>query len=299
MNIQLAYLMGMIVGNGQIKRGKTNTSIQISIPHRTQYADATQDVQKAVKESISNMKKILQPIVGAPITDTQSKGETKLYFYNENDNYVISEIVRLCNGEDSCETMRIPEYFFKQASKDEVKSFLRGLADVTAHVRKSNYFISKENQQHRVFIEVPHNWFLVVDICNLLKKVDVPVQNIDWAHPNIRDGNLTKYNQGYPNFWKKEHQIKIFANEFKTIGFNSIHKKEGLDEMVQLLESTYMRQHGKPASTFTHKFYWEGQERLKEKPHHPGENDSFIPAEIRGKHFNSWKEIAKALGYYK
>lgn len=50
------------------------------------------------------------------------------------------------------------------------------------------------------------------------------------------------------NFWKKEHQIKIFANEFKTIGFNFIHKKEGLDEMVQLLESTYMRQHGKPAS---------------------------------------------------
>lgn len=299
MNIQLAYLMGMIVGNGELKIGKTNTSVTISIPHRTQYADATQDVQAAVRESISNMKKILQPVVGVPITNTQTKGETKLYFYNENDDYVMSEIVRLCNGETSCETMRIPEYFFKQASKEEIKSFLRGLADVTAHVRMSNYFISKENQQHRVFIEVPHNWFLVVDICNLLKKVDVPVQNIDWAHPNIRDGKLTKYNEGYPNFWKKEHQIKIFANEFKTIGFNSVHKKEGLDEMVRLFETTYMRQHGKPASTFTHKYYWEGQERLKEKPHHPGENDPFIPEMIRGRHFNSWKEIAEALGYKK
>lgn len=297
MNIQLAYLMGMIIGNGKVVVGKTDTSVTISIPHRTQYADATTDVQTAVRDSISNMKKILQPIVGAQIIDKQSKGETKLLFYNENDNYVMSEIARLCNGEETCETMRIPECFFKSTSTDEIKSFLRGLADVTAHVRKSNYFISKENQQHRVFIEIPHNWFLVVDICNLLRKVDVPVQNIDWAHPNIRDGKLTKYNQGYPNFWKKEHQIKIFANEFMKIGFNSIHKKEGLEEMSNLLETTYMRQHHRPASNFTHRYYWEGQERINKKPHHPGENDPFIPEMIRGKHFNSWKEISAALGY--
>ena len=33
------------------------------------------------------------------------------------------------------------------------------------------------------------------------------------------------------------------------------------------------------------------------KPVHPGENDEFIPEKIRGKHYNSWKEIAKDLGY--
>jgi hypothetical protein len=136
----------------------------------------------------------------------------------------------------------------------------------------------------------------VADVCNLLKDVDVPVQTIDWAHPNIRDGNLTKYKQGFPNFWKKEHQIKIWANEFEAVGFAVIHKKEALDEfakeLVKGIEGT-----GKNVSNTTHKFYWEGRTANKSKPPHPGENDDFIPASIRGKHYNSWKEIARDLGY--
>ena len=40
-------------------------------------------------------------------------------------------------------------------------------------------------------------------------------------------------------------------------------------------------------------------QRRKEKPVHPGESDDFIPEEIRGKHYESWTEIAKDLGYKK
>ena len=45
----------------------------------------------------------------------------------------------------------------------------------------------------------------------------------------MRDGNLTKYNQGKPDFWKKEHQIKVWAVEYQPIGFAVIHKQEALD----------------------------------------------------------------------
>ena len=37
--------------------------------------------------------------------------------------------------------------------------------------------------------------------------------------------------------------------------------------------------------------------RIKHKPHHPGENDLSLPAEIRGMHFDSWQELANYLGY--
>ena len=47
----------------------------------------------------------------------------------------------------------------------------------------------------------------------------------------------------------------------------------------------------------THKFYWEKTIRKASKPVHPGENDPCLPAEIRGKHFDSWTELAKYLGY--
>jgi hypothetical protein len=172
---------------------------------------------------------------------------------------------------------------------------LRGLADVTGYVRRSNYFFTKHN--HRVYIEVPHNWELVVDICNLLKSVDIPVQNIDWAHPNIRDGNLTKYNAGNKSFWKKEHQIKIWANEFLPIGFGILHKQQALEIFAREHAANYS---GKLSfDKYTHRYYWEFRETENIKPPHPCEIDEFIPVSIRGKHFDTWKKIAEELGYGK
>jgi hypothetical protein len=46
-----------------------------------------------------------------------------------------------------------------------------------------------------------------------------------------------------------------------------------------------------------HKFYWETKEINKPKPSHPMESSDKIPQEIRGRHFNSWKEICEVLGY--
>ena len=132
---------------------------------------------------------------------------------------------------------------------------------------------------------------MVIDIANMLRDVDVPVHTIDFGHPNFRDGNLKKYNEGKVNYWKKEHQIKVFANEFLPIGFNIKHKEDALEkyseELLEFLD---------PAKT--HKFYWErrkSSERVKKT--HPGENDPSLPKEIRGLHFNSWIELAKLLGY--
>lgn len=138
---------------------------------------------------------------------------------------------------------------------------------------------------------------MVIDICNLLKSTDIPVQNIDWAHPNIRDGKLTKYNEGKPNFWKKEHQVKIWANEFIPVGFGIIHKQQALEMYSDELLAGY-RQNNKDPEKYTHRYYWETRKiQNKEKPIHPSEDDEFIPLAIRGKHFNSWSEIAKELGY--
>ena len=47
----------------------------------------------------------------------------------------------------------------------------------------------------------------------------------------------------------------------------------------------------------THRYYWELVSRIREKPTHPGENDEFIPAVIRGKHYDSWSQIAEDMGY--
>lgn len=294
MNNEMAYLLGMVCGNGEIKRGTSETTVSIEIPHKKLQTDEFHDVKLYVKASIADIRNLLEPLVGAGITFVQNKSVTILSFVKPNTDYLIREILRYTGSATAHTNMRIHEDIFCFTS-DEKRQFIRGFCDVTGYIRRSNAYYKK--YEHRVYIEIPHNWYMVVDICNLLKSIDIPVQNIDWAHPNMRDGNLKKYDEGNPNFWKKEHQIKIFANEFLPIGFGVIHKNQALEmfsaELIAGFGST-----GAAAKT-THRFYWEFKGKNKIKPSHPCEDDAFIPNTIRGKHYDSWKQIAKDLGYDK
>ena len=204
------------------------------------------------------------------------------------------ELMRYVGRATSHENIRISQEVFN-FTEDERKQYIKGFADVTGYIRKSNYFFDKK--MHRVYFEIPQNWGLVIDFCNLLHSVDIPVQNIDWGHPNMRDGNLKKYNDGKPDFWKKEHQVKVWANEYQPIGFAVIHKNEALETFAQEQIDFIEISKNKKASDVTHRYYWELTGRRKIKPEHPSENDAFIPEQIRGKHYDSWTEIAKDLGY--
>lgn len=293
MNNEMAYLLGMICGNGEIHRCASDTTISIEIPHKKLQTEEFHDVKLYVKASMADIRTVLEPLIGSGISFIQNKSVTILSFTKPNADYIVREILRYTGSAVKHSNMRIHNDIFS-FSVDEKKQFLRGFCDVTGYIRRSNAFI--DNYKHRVYIEIPHNWFMVVDICNLLKSIDIPVQSIDWAHPNMRDGSLKKYNSGNHTFWKKEHQVKIFANEFLPIGFGVIHKNQALEKYSDELIAGY-NAIGVDASDKTHRFYWEYTGKNKVKPYHPCEDDTFIPAEIRGNHYDSWKQIAKDLGY--
>lgn len=293
MNQEMSYLLGMICGNGEIRRGTSETTISIEIPHKKLATENNNDVRIYVRASITDIRTALEPLIGTGLNFTQQDNYSTISFIKKNDEYLMREILRYIGNAVSHENIRIDEEVFS-FTRDEKISFLRGFADVTGYIRRSNYFIKK--YMHRVYLEVPHNWYLVSDVCRLLKDVDIPVQAIDWAHPNMRDGNLVKYKEGKTGFWKKEHQIKILANEFLPIGFAVLHKREALTQFaIELING--LKAEGKVPDEVTHKFYWEISGKKKVRPHHPGENDVFIPSEIRGNHYDSWKQIAKDLGY--
>lgn len=293
MNNEMAYLLGMIIGNGEIQRGLNETTIVIEIPHKKLETEFEKDVSVYVKASITDIREVIEPLVGTGLRFNQSKNVSYISFTKPNEDYLMREIIRYIGGATSHNNVRISPGVFK-FTVDERKQFIKGFADVTGYIRGSNYFFDKE--MHRVYFEVPQNWELVTDFCNLLKSVDIPVQNIDWAHPNMRDGNLKKYNEGKTDFWKKEHQVKVWANEYEPIGFAVIHKNEALEKFAheQIL---YIESQHKKVSDVTHRYYWEMVGKKKIKPTHPAESDEFIPEEIRGNHYDSWKEIANDLGY--
>lgn len=248
MNLEMAYMLGMILGNGEIQQNSTTTTVTIDIPYKNLYTDDLKDVAVYVKASLVDIRSIIEPLVGHVLNITEFSHSTKVSFTKPNEEYVIREMLRLIGGGRHHSTMKMnPELF--SITIDEKKALLRGIADVTGYIRKSNIAYGQDGA-HRVYIEIPGNWYMVIDVANMLKDVDVPVQTIDFGHPNFRDAKLVKYNQGKPNFWKKEHQVKIFANEFLPVGFNIKHKQDALERYAEeLLEFI------DPVKT--HKFYWE------------------------------------------
>ncbi len=294
MNNEMSYLLGMITGNGEVQRGVNETTIVIEIPHKKLETEFQRNVAIYVKASITDIRAILEPLLGTSLSFNQSANVSYLSFSKPNEDYLMREIMRYIGHATSHENIRISQEVFSFTA-DERKQFIKGFADVTGYIRRSNYFFNKE--MHRVYFEIPQNWELVADFCNLLKSVDIPVQNIDWGHPNMRDGNLKKYNEGKSDFWKKEHQVKVWANEYEPIGFAVIHKNEALEEFADEQILFIERQKKKSPSEVTHRYYWELVGKRKIKPEHPGESDCFIPEKIRGNHYDSWKEIASDLGY--
>ena len=280
----------MILGNGEIQQNQIETKITIDIPHKNLYTDDMKDTTVYVKASLFDIQSILEPLIGQHLTQSETKTSTKITFTKPNNEYVMHEILRLVGSGTHHSTMKMNEELFS-ITTDEKKALLRGIADVTGYIRKSNIAFGQEGA-HRVYIEIPGNWYMVIDIANMLKAVDIPVQTIDFGHPNFRDSNLDKYNEGKKYYWKKEHQVKIFANEFLPIGFNIKHKQDALERYSEeLLEFIDPEK--------THKFYWEKPIRRKNKPIHPCENDDVLPIEIQGKHFESWTALARLLGYGK
>jgi hypothetical protein len=292
MNTDMAYLLGMILGNGEIQRGNITTTITINIPYKNLRTDDSKDVAVYVKASTVDIRSIIDRLIDQGLIVTQTPHATTMSFTKPNDQYVIREIVRLIDGGRHHSTMKMNSELFS-ITADEKKALLRGIADVTGYIRKSNMAYGQKGW-HRVYIEIPGNWYLVIDVANMLKDIDVPIQNIDFAHPNFRDSNLKKYSEGKTNYWKKEHQIKIFANEFLPIGFNIMHKQVALEKYsAELLKYLDPKE--------THKFYWEKSTKkgIRTKRPHPEENSLSLPPEIRGKHFDSWTDLAAALGYGK
>ena len=300
LNPDIAYLLGMIVGKGQIVRGNKETEIIIAIPHKNLVIEG-ENTQQSVKSSLLDIVGRLKPLVGTNMDwDTSKPNVAHITFSKPNGDYLIRTINTYLQNKISWRDFRIPPEIFSD-SNDTKKEFLRGLADVTAHIRKSN--VAWKDFEHRIYIEIMTNWDSCVDIANLLKELNVPVQNIRWAHPNIVDPTLKFYNRGMRNY--KEHQIKVWAEEFERIGFNIEHKNKLLKKFADINRKNWKKYASKSKklknrelSEIHHRFYWETKEIEKKKQSHPDENHPSIHPKIRGKHFDSWKQIARELGYH-
>ena len=185
----MAYLLGMILGNGEVQQDERSTRVTIDIPHKNLYTDDMREAAVYVRASLMDIQYILEPLLGQHLTHTSLQHSTKVSFEKPNDEYVMREILRLIGAGTHHSTMRMNEELFS-ISTDEKKALLRGVADVTGYIRKSNIAFGQDGA-HRVYIEIPGNWYMVIDIANMLKAVDIPGSVKTIERNAFRFANLT------------------------------------------------------------------------------------------------------------
>lgn len=285
----ISYLLGLITGRGEIQYNQDVKKIIIDFEYRSQKVTGGRslnlDQKLHIQTSLDQVIVRLQNI-GINVAKNVSENSISLVLKWDKEDIAWLFIKFLINGTRfSYHDFQVPEPILESTEINK-KEFIRGIGDVTGYVRPSNYYGFSEPYRHRVYIEITQkNWNLPPQLCRLIQSIQVPIQNINYGHPNLRDPNNKKGNRS----WAKEHQIKIFAEDYQKIGFYISHKEQALTELADINISNF--DSSIPLCDGT-------TNRLKTKPVHPDENDSELPSEIKGRHFDAYKEICNCLNCY-
>lgn len=286
----ISYLLGLITGRGEIQYNQDVKKIIIDFEYKSQKVTGGRsldlDQKLHIQTSLDQVIVRLQNI-GINVAKNVSENSISLVLKWNKEDIAWLFIKFLINGTRfSYHDFQVPEPIMESTDINK-KEFIRGIGDVTGYVRPSNYYGFSEPYRHRVYIEITQkNWKLPPQLCRLIQSIQVPIQNINYGHPNLRDPNNRKGNRS----WAKEHQIKIFAEDYQKIGFYISHKEQALTELSDINKSNFDTTIPLCDGTIN---------RLKVKPIHPDENDDNLPSEINGKHFNTFKEICNCLNCYK
>jgi hypothetical protein len=168
--------------------------------------------------------------------------------------------------------------------------FINGMLDTSGFCNSGGWLPRKgltSEIRQRVYFQVVRNWRLTVEIDNFLRsQFGIPIQTIDWGHPNIRDGNLIEAQAGKSSAYAREHQLKVYPEYLKDFKFRISCKQKMLHELLQ---------HNLDGG-FSNKEDWFPPKKISSfKPHHPDEQNPRIALPVR-KHFDAFWQINLALG---
>ena len=284
----VAYLLGLIVARGTFVESGGVKRLIIEFPFKSLEAQGINKrlIQRvSIKSSLNDVIRRVEELADAAVRLEDGKHTVRLIIESLKNTIFWRNIYLLLNGKRSYTEFGIPSEILT-ANKDIKKEFLRGFADVAGSARYTN---RDEAGRCRIYLDVLNaNWYLPVQICYLLQdELNIPVRTIAWGHPNIRDPDLRDYNRGLRETWAREHQIKVYVEDFEKIGFYIFHKQEILEELAEYNRRKF--RHSCNFCSFPKKV-------MKEKPKHPEENSNRLPPAIRGKHFDTYWQICCELG---
>ncbi len=284
LDVDVAYLIGMITGRGVLVDDRTRFVITIKFPFVNPELEGHDQFASFVTSIVSTTLPRLKALLGDTVNISTSPQEDVTFTAEFPSTHIVVRNLKMIleNYLDYKEFM-IPRVIRESNDTEIIREFIRGFADVAGNIRRSN---RDQAGVHRVYLDVLNeNWKLPVQLCDLLQhRLKVPVANILWGHPNMRDPSANKP-QVSPF---REHQIRIYAHHFLQVGFYVEHKQA----VLELLAEENKLKHKDSVGSFC-----PGYRRLeKPKRKHPLEKDQKLPRGVRNKHFDAYWQICAACG---
>ena len=226
----VAYLLGLITGRGTISDNGDTRRIIIEFPYqslRVKGTSATFDTDTSIRLGLQQIQDRLVELTGADITIRPKEKSVALVLRFFRNTMVWRNILMHTEKRTGYEHFLVPQIFFSpDIPTDWKREYIKGFADVAGNIRRSNRYTDGRNRVRLDVLNYPTNWEMPVQLCTVLEEhLAIPVQMINWGHPNNR-GTF------------KEHQINIFAAPFGEIGFSLPHKQSILKEFIE-----YDREH--------------------------------------------------------
>jgi len=183
----------------------------------------------------------------------------------------------------------------RQLETSCLAEYLAGLFDSSGFANAGGWMpgtAPRGNARMRAYFQIVKNWNFVIDLDELLREnFSVPVQTIDWGHPNIRSSSGAEASTASAG---REHQLKVFPEHLPILELRIEHKKEMLDELRSFNE----------AAGFKGEIDWFPPRPQDPtipsiakgiKRYHFAESDARLPKSVR-RHFDFSWQINLALG---
>ena len=321
-NPQLAYLVGLTVGRGRlfelgrivIEFSHTNKTIS-GIAHCPECnAVATQKKQfytcknpkcgasgfvpnqkvyDQLVETKESIKSEVVPFLSNRLSLNHwvmtSPSVTQLVLDFDTSKPVWKALTAIFTKEFHFHTGSIPKAVMEFSRANKVE-FVNGLLDTAGFCNAGGWVPRKGTSsevRQRAYFQVVRNWKLTVEIDNFLRsEFDIPIQTIDWGHPNIRDGNLVEAQAGKSSAYAREHQLKVYPEYLKDFRFRISSKQKMFQELID----------HNVAGGFTNTEDWFPPQKITSfKAIHPDESNPRMALQVR-RHFDSFWQINHALG---
>ena len=287
----VAYLLGLIVCRGKLIDAAPIRTLTIEFPFKSLTAPGiatTYDQPTQLALGSNKIRDRISELLGTTVSVMSTKSKVTMTAHFLQNTIVWRDLKELLNGAKDYTNSAVPAEVFKAPTSIK-REFIRGVADGSAWLRPGTFFKERTMGKRRVFIAIDNrNWRLPIQLCSLLQEyLNVPVGEILWGHPNLRDPSCR-----FPHRPEgREHQIRIFCEAFEPIGFNLEYKNQLLQEFAQDDRANRSLGNVRPCNPLARRTH-----APTTKAPHPQEHSQRLPSAIRGKHFESYWEICLALG---